>query len=157
MDQIAAKELGKETQLASLELALDASDCRRDVRRRLQLRLHQHDLLAQSPTTPLPMENNPRVVFERLFGDGGSTDPPSAAGAACKKDRSILDSVTEDDRRLCSAASAPRDRASCSEYLEAVRDVERRIQKAEQQSQRELPAGRAAGRHSGDLSKSTRS
>ena len=92
----------------------------------------------RGPTTPLPMEYNPRVVFERLFGDGGTTDP-AARQARLKKDRNILDSVTEADPQARARARRRRDRSKSQEYLEAVRDTERRIQTAEQQSQRELP------------------
>jgi hypothetical protein len=83
------------------------------------------------------MEYNPRVVFERLFGDDGTTDT-AARQARLKKDRSILESVRE---RILSLERSlgPSDRSKFQEYLEGVRDVERRIQKAEQQSDRELP------------------
>ena len=70
-----AASSGKQTQLASLELALESTELAGRLRRRLQLRLHQHALAGAAPTTPLPMENNPRAVFERLFGDSDSTDP----------------------------------------------------------------------------------
>ena len=83
------------------------------------------------------MENNPRVVFERLFGDSGSTDP-AVRKARLRKDASLLDSVTERASDL-SRNLGPGDRAKLSQYLDAVRDVERRIQLAEAQSDRELP------------------
>jgi hypothetical protein len=82
------------------------------------------------------MENNPRAVFERLFGDHDSTDA-AARLARIQADRSILDSVTQKAARLQQGLGS-RDRAKLTEYLEAIRDVERRIQKAEQQSAREL-------------------
>ncbi|MDE2906553.1 MAG: DUF1552 domain-containing protein, partial [Acidobacteriota bacterium] len=88
-------------------------------------------------TTPLPMENNPRVVFERLFGDSGSTDP-AIRQARLRKDASLLDSVTEWAGALSRELGA-RDRAKLDQYLDAVRDVERRIRMAEAQSGRELP------------------
>ena len=84
------------------------------------------------------MEHNPRVVFERMFGDGGSTDP-AARAVRLKSNRSLLDSVTDkvaDVRR----GLGPSDASKLSEYLEAVRDIERRIQRAEEQVSRELPA-----------------
>ena len=83
------------------------------------------------------MENNPRVVFERLFGDSGSTDP-SVRRARLQRRRSILDSVTETVADL-KRELGPSDGAKMSEYLEAVRDVERRIQKAEEQSMTAMP------------------
>ena len=80
MDQMFAKQAGEHTQLASLELALEGRDfagsC--DVGYSCA---YSNTISWSSPTTPLPMEHNPRVVFERLFGDGGSTDPGRAAGA----------------------------------------------------------------------------
>jgi hypothetical protein len=91
----------------------------------------------RSPTTPLPMEIDPRAVFERLFGDGDSTDR-AARLSRIAEDRSILDSLTQDVTRLGHGLGA-RDRSKLGEYLEAIRDVERRIQRAEEQSTRELP------------------
>ena len=135
MDQIAATELGKETQLASLELSVeptnmlgncDGASCSLT-----------NTISWSSPTTPLPCDNDPRSVFERLFGISGSTDP-AARLARIQQDRSILDFVTEElarlDRRL-----GPGDKIKFTEYLDSVRDVERRIQKAEEQIARELP------------------
>jgi hypothetical protein len=81
----------------------------------------------RTPTTPLPTENNPRVVFERLFGEGGS---PAYRRARMRKDRSILDAVSEDMARL-QKRLGPDDRARVTEYFDAVREVERRIEKAE--------------------------
>ena len=83
------------------------------------------------------MENNPRVIFERLFGDTGSTDP-AVRRARLRKDASLLDSVTERAGDLARQIG-PGDRAKLGQYLDAVRDVERRIQMAESQSDRELP------------------
>jgi hypothetical protein len=82
----------------------------------------------RTPTTPLPTENNPRVVFERLFGDGGT---PGQRLAEMRRKRSLLDSVSDDMARLQRLIGAA-DRARVTEYLDAVREVERRIQKAEQ-------------------------
>jgi hypothetical protein len=136
IDQIAARHLGQHTQLASLEMGLEATGlagaC--DVGYSCA---YVNTLSWRSPTTPLPMENNPRAVFERLFGDSDSTDPAVRA-ARIAKDRSLLDSITDtvaDLQRLLGG----RDRAKLTEYLEAVRDVERRIQKAEAQGAQELP------------------
>ena len=88
-------------------------------------------------TTPMPMENNPRAVFERLFGDTGSTDP-KARLSRIQQDRSILDSVTAEVAHLQQSLGQG-DRSKLNEYLDAIRDVERRIQKAEEQSDQELP------------------
>ena len=90
-----------------------------------------------APSTPLPMENNPRAVFERLFGDSGSTDP-RARLARIRQDRSVLDSVRDEVARL-QGALGPAIASKLAEYLDAIRDVERRIQKAEEQSDQELP------------------
>lgn len=135
-DQVAAKELGKRTQLASLEVGLDANEvvgtC--DVGYSCA---YSNTLSWRSETTPVPMENQPRLVFERLFGDSDSTDPEERS-ARIRHDRSILDFVSEDVARLQSGLGA-KDRAKLGEYLDSIRDVERRIQMAEQQSSRELP------------------
>ena len=76
---------------------------------------------------PLPMENNPRVVFERMFGDGGTVEQRLDQ---LHKDRSVLDSMTEELRKLQRLLGSS-DRTTVSGYLEAIRDVELRIQKAE--------------------------
>jgi hypothetical protein len=135
MDQMVARQAGQHTQLASLELSLEGRDfagsC--DVGYSCA---YSNTIAWSSATTPLPMEHNPRVVFERLFGDTGSTDP-SARLARVQKDRSLLDSVTEKANALGRRIGTS-DRAKLTEYLEAVRDIERRIQRAEQQNS-ELP------------------
>ena len=92
--------------------------------------VYVNSLSWSSPTTPLPMENNPRMVFERLFGEGGTVDQRRAE---MRKDRSILDSVTEDMSRLLRTLGAS-DRVRVSQYVDAVREVERRIQRAEEQA-----------------------
>jgi len=136
VDQILANELGRQTQLASLELAIESSDtagaC--DVGFACA---YTNTISWRSANTPLPMQHNPRAVFERLFGDSGSTDA-SVRLARLRRQRSVLDSVTEEARSL-GGALGPSDRSKLTEYLDAVRDVERRIQRAEQQNDRELP------------------
>jgi hypothetical protein len=137
MDQIAARVLGTETQLASLEVSLESKEnvgacdpgysC-----------AYANTLCWRSPTTPLPMENDPRRVFERLFGISETTDP-AAARLRRDEDRSILDAVTRKASRLRTDLG-PGDRTKLDEDLEAIRDLERRIQRAEQQTSRELPA-----------------
>jgi hypothetical protein len=136
MDQIAAKEIGAATHLASLELSVESGEtagaC--DVGFACA---YTNTISWLGPSTPLPTENNPRAVFERLFGDSGSTDP-RARLARIRQDRSVLDSVRDEVAHLQGTLGA-RDRAKLIEYLDAIRDVERRIQKAEQQSDKELP------------------
>ena len=136
IDQLLGAELGQYTQLSSLELALDGRDFAGSCDAGFSC-AYTNTISWRAPTTPLPMENNPRVVFERLFGDSGSTDP-AVRLARIKEDRSILDSVTEKVADL-QRGIGPEDRNKISQYLDAVRDVERRIQKAEEQSAREIP------------------
>ena len=135
-DQIAAQVLGGETQLASLELAIDGRDFVGSCDDGFSC-AYTNTISWANDTTPLPMENNPRVVFERLFGDSGSTDP-AIRKARLTKDASLLDSVTERADDL-SRQLGTGDRRKLTQYLDAVRDIERRIQMAEAQSDRELP------------------
>jgi hypothetical protein len=90
-----------------------------------------------TPTMPLMAENNPRVVFERLFGSIDSTDPRVRA-SRLKQDRSILDSVTDRVRQL-QQKLGPADNRKVNDYLASLRDVERQIQKAEEQSAKKMP------------------
>jgi len=136
MDQIAAKELGKHTQLASLELGMDSFGIGGACENGWSC-AYINTISWRTPTTPLPMEYNPRAVFERLFGDRDTTDP-SELRARLRENRSLLDSVTDAVGGLLTGLG-PGDRAKLTEYLEAIRDVERRIQMAEEQSSRELP------------------
>ena len=136
MDQLAGRALGRETQLATLELALDGRNFAGSCDDGFSC-AYTNTIVWANDTTPLPMENNPRVVFERLFGDSGSTDP-AVRQARLRKDASLLDSVTERAGALSRELGA-RDSAKLDQYLDAVRDVERRIQMAEAQSGRELP------------------
>ena len=136
IDQLLGRELGQYTQLSSLELALDGRDFAGSCDAGFSC-AYTTTISWRTPTTPLPMENNPRVVFERLFGDSGSTDP-AVRLSRIREDRSILDSVTEKVADL-QRGIGPEDRHKIGQYLDAVRDVERRIQKAEEQSSRELP------------------
>jgi hypothetical protein len=136
VDQILANEAGKHTQLASLELAIESGEtagaC--DVGFACA---YTNTISWRSANTPLPTEHNPRVVFERMFGDSGSTTP-AARRARIAQDRSILDSVVAEASRL-GGSLGPGDRVKLVEYLDAIRDVERRIARAEEQSARELP------------------
>ena len=136
MDQIAGRVLGQETQLATLELAIDGRDFAGSCDEGFSC-AYTNTISWANDTTPLPMENNPRAVFERLFGDSGSTDP-AVRKARLEKDARLLDSVT-DRARYLSRQLGSTDQAKLDQYLEAVRDIERRIQMAEAQSERELP------------------
>jgi hypothetical protein len=129
-DQIAAAEFAKETQLGSLELALEGRDFAGSCDAGYSC-AYTNTISWRSATTPLPMENDPRAIFERLFGDGGVD--PSARQVRLREDRSILDSVTQRITDL-NRKVGPRDRSKLSEYFDALRDIERRIQKAEEQN-----------------------
>ncbi|MDK1021407.1 MAG: DUF1552 domain-containing protein [Candidatus Hydrogenedentes bacterium] len=136
MDQLAARHFEKDTQLASLELGIEPTDLSGSCDVGFSC-AYINTVSWRSPTTPLPVENNPRALFERLFGDSDTTD----AGARLKrikKDRSILDSVHAEVASLRRKLGLG-DRSKLTEYLEAVRDIERRIQKAEEQGDRDLP------------------
>jgi hypothetical protein len=137
MDQIVAQEVGRETQLASLELGLEANELAGGCEDAYSC-AYSGTIAWRTATTPLPMEHNPRAVFERLFGASDSTDQ-RARLMRLQRDSSILDAVKKEladlERQLGVA-----DRAKLTEYVASVRDVERRIEKAEEQSDRELPA-----------------
>jgi hypothetical protein len=127
-DQLAARVLGKETQLTSLELATEPNFTVGNCDNGYSC-VYANTFSWRTPTTPLPMENNPRAVFERLFGDGGTA---TARLADLKNDRSILDSVRGDMTRL-QKRIGPSDRVMMDAYFQSVREVEQRIQKIEQQ------------------------
>jgi len=133
-DQIAAAVLGKNTALPSLELAIDlnflAGQCENSYSC-----AYLNTLAWSSPTTPMPTENNPRIVFERLFGDGGTT---AQRLAQARQNRSILDSVQDDLARL-QGSLGPADRGKVSDYVDSVREVERRIQRVEAAGAADLP------------------
>ncbi|MXZ73075.1 MAG: DUF1552 domain-containing protein [Acidobacteria bacterium] len=133
-DQIAAEQLGRETPLPSLELAIDRDFLVGNCENGYSC-IYMNTIAWRTPTTPLPMENNPRVVFERLFGEGGST---AERRAQFRKDRSILDAIADDLHRLEREVGAG-DRARVTQYLDAVRAIERRIQLSER-SDAELPS-----------------
>ncbi|MEE8130309.1 MAG: DUF1552 domain-containing protein [Vicinamibacterales bacterium] len=136
VDQIAAEQLGQQTQLASLEVGIGLPEFGGACDAGFSC-AYISTLCWSTPTTPLPMESNPRAVFERLFGDGTSTDP-AARRERRQQDRSLLDAVTEKVARLQDGLGTA-DRAKLTDYLSAVRDVERRIQRAEAEGDRELP------------------
>jgi hypothetical protein len=133
VDQVAARELGKSTQLPSLEIGLEmpmvgacesAYSC-----------VYYNTIVWSSPSTPLPMENRPRAVFERLVGD--TTDPAERA-ARMKENRSILDLVSQDLKRLLRSVGEG-DRLKLDQYSDAVRSVERQIAVADERSSAEMP------------------
>jgi len=125
-DQLAARQLGRETQLASLELSMDMLQTTGQCDNGYAC-VYQNNLSWSSPTTPLPSEAHPRIVFERLFGEGGSL---VERRASLRQRASLLDWITEDISSL-KRQLGPADRAKIAEYLDTVREVERRIQKAE--------------------------
>ena len=126
VDQIAAQHIGHQTQLPSLELAMDflqvVGQCDNGY-----ACVYQNNLSWSSPTTPLPAEAHPRIVFESLFGEGGS---PEERRATLRKRASLVDAFHDDLARL-QRRLGPGDRARLGHYLDSVREVERRIQRAE--------------------------
>ena len=136
MDQIAAQQLGAETQLASLELGVDSVETLGACDAGYSC-AYTNTIAWRTATTPLPMENDPRAVFERLFGSADSTDV-AARLARIRQDRSVLDYVGDRVAGL-QKTLGPGDRTKLDQYFDAVRDVERRIHMAEEQSDREIP------------------
>lgn len=135
VDQIAAAEIGKDTQLPSLELAMDLSAMVGQCDNGYAC-VYQNCLSWSSPTTPLPAEAHPRIVFEQLFGEGGTA---AQRRAALQQRASLLDSVNDEFKRLRDTLG-PGDRNRVSQYLDSIRDVERRIQRAESAvTENELP------------------
>ena len=136
MDQIAAKRFEGETQLSSLQLTADDNSLVGSCDTGYSC-AYSNTLSWLTPTLPLTSENDPRVIFERLFGSSDSTDR-NVRATRLQQDRSILDSITDRvhalQRRL-----GPADKTKVNDYLESLRAVERQIQKAEEQSSRELP------------------
>ena len=133
MDQLVAKHYGDQTQLASLELGLDSPEIASDDGD--YAAYYMNTISWRSGTTPLPNEINPRAAFERMFGDSNSTDPAERLRQV-QRQRSILDSVSQGVARLMSGVG-PTDQHKLAEYLDAIRDIERRIQVAEKASTEE--------------------
>jgi hypothetical protein len=137
IDQLLGRHFANETQLATLEICMDlpanAGACTGNLSC-----AYLDTLCWRSPTQPLPMDWNPRTVFEKLFGDSGSTDH-KAREQRLVEEKSVLDSVTAKLADL-KRELAPQDQNKLDEYTDAVRDVERRIQRAEEQSNIELPS-----------------
>jgi hypothetical protein len=136
MDQLLARHFASDTQVASLEMSMDAPANAGACTGNLSC-VYTHTLSWRSATQPLPMEWNPRAVFERLFGDSGSTDT-TAREARLQQHKSILDSVAD---KLASLKRdlGPGDQSKVNEYSDAIRDVERRIARAEEQREVHLP------------------
>jgi hypothetical protein len=128
-DQIAAKEFGKHTPLASLELGLETIDLVGNCDNGYSC-AYMNTLSWRTPTTPLPIEINPRKVFRRLFGQG---DTAAQRLARMQDRRSMLDSVLGDVARLKGTLGSG-DTSRLTEYLDAIRDVERRIQRTEERN-----------------------
>ncbi|MBS1828075.1 MAG: DUF1552 domain-containing protein [Acidobacteria bacterium] len=127
VDQIAAKQLGRETQIASLQLAMDLNPLAGVCNNGYSC-VYQNCLSWSSPTTPLPSEAHPRVVFERLFGEGGNA---AARRAALQTRASLLDLFTKDIAKFKQRIGVS-DRLRLDQYLNSVREVEREIERAEQ-------------------------
>jgi hypothetical protein len=129
-DQIAAQHIGQDTVLPSLEVAIEDHSgligaCDRDYGC-----IYMNTLSWRTPTTPMPMEINPRKIFERMFGAGGS---PELRAMRLKQDESILDAIRDDAKGLQLKLGA-QDRVTLNEYMENIREIERRIERAGQQS-----------------------
>jgi len=137
IDQLLARQFSSETQVASLELSMDAPANAGACTGNLSC-VYTHTLSWKSPLQPLPVEYNPRAVFERLFGDTGRTDW-TAREARMQQHKSILDSVNDKLSKL-KRELGTQDQSKVNEYTEAIRDVERRIQRAEEQRDIQLPA-----------------
>ena len=143
IDQIVAKQIGQETPFPSLELATEdftgyvgactvGFSC-----------VYANTICWSSPTTPLPMEINPRVVFERLFGEPGT---PEQRRAHRQRDLSILDVITDEANALRRGLGV-RDRARFGEYLDNIREIERRIQRSEEHTEHPADDAGRADRH----------
>jgi hypothetical protein len=139
-DQVAAKEFGKYTQLASLEVGLESPEVVGACESAYGC-AYYNTISWRNETTPLPMENRPRALFERMFGE---TTDPKALAALRQEDRSIIDAINADVKRLRGKVGGT-DRAKVDQYVDAVRDVERRMQLAERQDVSALPMGTPAG------------
>ncbi|MBV11790.1 DUF1552 domain-containing protein [Rubinisphaera sp.] len=127
VDQIAAQQIGQGTQLPSLEMSMDLLSVIGQCDNGYAC-VYQNNLSWSSPTTPLPAEAHPRLVFETLFGEGGTAEERKAD---LEKRASLLDSLTSEIKRL-QTKLGPQDRQTISQYLDSIREVERRIQKAEE-------------------------
>ena len=135
MDQIVAKAFERDTQLSSLQMTADENSLLGSCDLGYSC-AYSSTLSWLTPTLPLMAENNPRVLFERMFGSSDSTDPRVRA-ARLEQDKSLLDSVSDRVNQLQRKLGAA-DNRKVNDYLASLRDVERRIQKAEEQSSKEV-------------------
>lgn len=132
-DQLAARVIGQDTALPSIELAGEPAGgvaCAPGVGCGFAT-----TVAFRTPTQPLPLENNPRKVFHQLFGEG---DTPAERAEIVQETGSILDHVMEKARRM-SATLGPSDRAALADYLDSVREIERRIHKMQSSSSSQIP------------------
>jgi len=136
MDQLIAEKIGQDTQLTSLELGIDPNSLVGSCDEGYSC-TYTNTMSWRTPTTPMPVANNPRDVFERLFGDGENLDKASRL-AALRRRASLIDFVMEDTTRLSGKLGA-NDKQKVEEYLDSVRDIEKRIQVAEQKTDVQLP------------------
>jgi hypothetical protein len=137
LDQVFAREIGSETQVDSLQIGIETADTLGNCAPQYSC-TYNNTISWRTPTSPLPMETSPRAVFERLFGMSESTEA-AARVAAARGQRSILDSVAQELSKFRTRV-APSDRHRMEQYTEAIRDIEKSLQKAEAQSEKELPA-----------------
>src|SRR5262247_1041697 len=136
LDQVIAEKLGQDTPLPSIELSIEESSLGSDAG---FSGAYRNTISWKSPTVPLPMEHSPQVAFERLFGDG-STDAQRKARR--EQSISLLDSVSQQVASLEKELPAA-DRSRLSQYLEEVREIERRIEKAAKQTKSDVPVPEA--------------
>jgi len=136
VDQVFAREFGKETPLVSLQLCIENAAELAGQSSGGYSSAYTNTISWSSPTTPLPMEHRPRDIFERLFGDAG-TDPATRQ-MRIRQQKSVLDFIQEETRRYVKDLGAS-DRAKLDEFSDALRDVESRVQKAEAKVDIELP------------------
>src|SRR5438876_3705400 len=134
IDQIVAQQIGQDTPLPSLELATEdftgyVGGCSPGFSC-----AYMNTISLRTPTTPLPMETNPRAAFERIFGEAGSSEDRRER---IQKQRSILDSISEEAGAL-QRGLGPRDRARVTDYLDNIREIERRIQQTERRNRAEI-------------------
>jgi hypothetical protein len=139
IDQLYARQFGQDTPLPSIQLGIENIDVAGACGFNYAC-VYSGPISWSSPTTPMPMTIDPRMAFENLFGDGGT---PAERAARQRANKSILDGITREVSRL-NRELGPRDRVRLDDYLESVREIERRIEKVEQRNasgdERELPA-----------------
>jgi hypothetical protein len=135
MDQIVARQFGKATQIDSLQVAIENAEMLGTCAAQYSC-TYSNTISWRTPTAPLPMESSPRALFERLFGMSDSSDSATRL-AAVRKERSILDSVNEELARF-RRRIGPADRQKVEQYVDSIRDIERQLEKAEEQSSKDI-------------------